>query len=138
MTWSPNGPDPVCSSVFPGLGGADRELDQPQGGPLVQPEPGGKAGPGPLGVELWSTPSAVVSNQNSVAEVEDLLRKQAQLQEDLDAHLEPLEELQDLAQEMIQQEHYDTDTVRTKSRALALRLGLGLALPVSTGSSQGF
>lgn len=63
----------------------------------------------------------MVSKQNSVVEAEALLRKQAQFEEDLDAHLERLEELQKLVQEMIQQKHYDADTVRTKSRALTLR-----------------
>lgn len=62
-----------------------------------------------------------MSLQNSVAEVETLQRKQAQLEENLEAHLDQLDEVQRLAQIMVQEKHYDSDNIRAKSRALGAR-----------------
>lgn len=59
--------------------------------------------------------------QDSVAEVETLLRKQEQFDEVLDAQAVQLDEVEGLAQELIQQRHYDSDNIRARSRTLALR-----------------
>lgn len=59
--------------------------------------------------------------QDSVAEVETLLRKQEQFEEVLEAQAEQLDEVEGLAQELIQQKHFDSDNIRSRSRALALR-----------------
>uniref|UniRef100_UPI0037E8FE98 spectrin beta chain, non-erythrocytic 5 n=1 Tax=Semicossyphus pulcher TaxID=241346 RepID=UPI0037E8FE98 len=79
-------------------------------------------------VEQWeswlSNKEAFLSNQDlgsSVTEVETLQRKQAQFEEALEAQGEQLEEVEKLAQKMIQQKHYDSDTIRAKSRALNTR-----------------
>lgn len=74
-----------------------------------------------------------MSKQNSVTEVEALQRKQAQVEEDLEAQLDRLHEVQELAEELIQQKHYDSDTIRTKSRALTLRCSTQHFLVVRTG-----
>ncbi|KAK0147077.1 Spectrin alpha chain, non-erythrocytic 1 [Merluccius polli] len=58
--------------------------------------------------------------QSSVVEVEDLLRRHAQLEVQLD-HLEHLDEVQTLGQQMIQQNHYDSSNISTKIKALATR-----------------
>lgn len=63
----------------------------------------------------------MVPKQNSVTEVEALRRKQAQFEEDLEAQLDRLHEVQELAEEMTRQKHYDSDNIKAKSRALALR-----------------
>ncbi|XP_056867453.1 spectrin beta chain, non-erythrocytic 5 isoform X2 [Takifugu flavidus] len=77
--------------------------------------------------ESWiSNKEAFLSNQNlgnSVTEVEALQRKQAQFEEDLEAQLDRVHEVQKLAEELIQQKHYDSDNIRAKSRALTLRWG---------------
>lgn len=62
-----------------------------------------------------------MSLQSSVAEVETLQRKQAQLEENLEARLDQLDEVQKLAQIMVQEKHYDADNIRAKSQALATR-----------------
>lgn len=62
-----------------------------------------------------------MSLQSSVAEVETLQRKQAQLEENLEGHLEQLDEVQKLAQIMVQEKHYDADNIRAKSQVLATR-----------------
>lgn len=59
--------------------------------------------------------------QCSVTEVETLLRKQAQFEEALEAQVDQLDEVENLAQKLIQQKHYDSDNIRAKSRALTLR-----------------
>lgn len=59
--------------------------------------------------------------QCSVTEVETLLRKQAQFEEALEAQVDQLDEVENLAQKLIQQKHYDYDNIRAKSRALTLR-----------------
>lgn len=59
--------------------------------------------------------------QSSVTEVETLQRKQAQFDEALEAQLEQLEEVEKLAQKMIQQKHFDSENIKAKSRALAAR-----------------
>ena len=53
-------------------------------------------------------------------EVEDLLRRHAQLEVQLE-HLEHLDEVQTLGQQMIQQNHYDSSNISTKIKALATR-----------------
>ncbi|XP_076605262.1 spectrin beta chain, non-erythrocytic 5 [Chaetodon auriga] len=76
--------------------------------------------------ESWlSNKEALLSNQdlgNSVTEVEALQRKQVQFEEALEAQVDQLDEVEKLAQKMIQQKHYDSDNVRAKSSALAARL----------------
>lgn len=62
--------------------------------------------------------------QSSVTEVETLQRKQAQFEEALEAQVDQLDQVENLAQKMIQQKHYDSDSIRTKSRALANRSAL--------------
>ncbi|CAK6979040.1 spectrin beta chain%2C non-erythrocytic 5 [Scomber scombrus] len=75
--------------------------------------------------ESWlSNKEAFLANQDlgsSVAEVETLQRKHAQFEEALEAQVDQLEQVEKLAQQMIQQKHYDTDNIRAKSRALATR-----------------
>ncbi|XP_044022541.1 spectrin beta chain, non-erythrocytic 5 isoform X2 [Siniperca chuatsi] len=75
--------------------------------------------------ESWlSNKEAFLSNQDlgsSVTEVETLQRKQAQFEEALEAQVDQLDEVEKLAQKMIQQKHYDSDNIRAKSRALASR-----------------
>ncbi|XP_034530593.1 spectrin beta chain, non-erythrocytic 1 [Notolabrus celidotus] len=75
--------------------------------------------------ESWlSNKEAFLSNQDlgsSVTEVETLQRKQAQFEEALEAQVDQLEQVEKLAQKMIQQKHYDSDNIRAKSRALSTR-----------------
>ncbi|XP_038585015.1 spectrin beta chain, non-erythrocytic 5 isoform X1 [Micropterus salmoides] len=75
--------------------------------------------------ESWlSNKEAFLSNQDlgsSVTEVETLQRKQAQFEEALEAQVEQLDEVEKMAQKMIQQKHYDSNSIRSKSRALASR-----------------
>ncbi|XP_078145742.1 spectrin beta chain, non-erythrocytic 5 [Centroberyx gerrardi] len=75
--------------------------------------------------ESWlSNKEAFLANQDlgsSVTEVETLQRKQSQFEEVLEAQLDQLEEVEKLAQKMVQQNHYDADNIRAKSRALATR-----------------
>ncbi|XP_029982912.1 spectrin beta chain, non-erythrocytic 5 [Sphaeramia orbicularis] len=75
--------------------------------------------------ESWiSNREAFLSNQDrgsSVSEVETLQRKQAQFEEALEAQVDQMNQVEKLAQMMIQQKHYDSDAVRTKSRALVNR-----------------
>ncbi|XP_028422093.1 spectrin beta chain, non-erythrocytic 5 [Perca flavescens] len=75
--------------------------------------------------ESWlNNKEAFLSNQDlgsSVTEVEALQRKQAQFAEALEAQVEQLDQVDKLGQEMIQQNHYDSDNIRAKSRALAAR-----------------
>ncbi|XP_024910886.1 spectrin beta chain, non-erythrocytic 5 isoform X2 [Cynoglossus semilaevis] len=75
--------------------------------------------------ETWlSSREAFLSNQNlgsSVTEVETLKRQQTQFEETLEAQVEQLDQVEKLAKEMIQQNHYDSENVRSKSRALATR-----------------
>lgn len=61
--------------------------------------------------------------QNSVAEVETMLRKQTQFEEALDSQVDQIDEVEKLAQEMIQENHYDSDNIKAKSRALVVRCG---------------
>lgn len=85
---------------------------------------------------MWgSSDHTVVSKQNSVTEVEALRRKQAQCEEDLEAQLDRLEEVQNLAQEMIRQKHYDSNNIKAKSRALGLRCSTHF-LFVGTGTTE--
>ncbi|XP_041668259.1 spectrin beta chain, non-erythrocytic 5 [Cheilinus undulatus] len=79
-------------------------------------------------VEQWeswlSNKEAFLSNQDlgsSVTEVETLQRKHAQFEEALEAQVDQLEQVEKLAQEMIQKKHYDSDNIRAKSRALNSR-----------------
>ncbi|XP_070699072.1 spectrin beta chain, non-erythrocytic 5 [Pempheris klunzingeri] len=75
--------------------------------------------------ESWlSNKEAFLSNQDlgrSVVEVEALQRKQAQFEEAVEAQVEQLDQVETLGQRMIQQKHYDCDSIRAKSRALATR-----------------
>ncbi|XP_067469592.1 spectrin beta chain, non-erythrocytic 5 isoform X2 [Thunnus thynnus] len=75
--------------------------------------------------ESWlSNKEAFLANQDlgsSVTEVETLQRKQTQFEEALEAQVDQLEQVEKLAQKMIQQKHYDADNIRAKSRALATR-----------------
>lgn len=59
--------------------------------------------------------------QNSVTEVETLQRKQTQFEEALEAQVDQLDEVEKLAQKMIQQKHFDKDNIKAKSKALAAR-----------------
>lgn len=56
-----------------------------------------------------------------MTEVETLQRKHIQFEEALEAQVDQLDEVEKLAQTMIQQKHYDSDNIRAKSRALADR-----------------
>ncbi|XP_020497621.2 spectrin beta chain, non-erythrocytic 5 [Labrus bergylta] len=75
--------------------------------------------------ESWlSNKEAFLSNQDlgsSVTEVETLQRKHAQFEEALEAQVDQLEQVEELAQKMIKQKHYDSDNIRAKSRALNTR-----------------
>ncbi|XP_028993920.1 spectrin beta chain, non-erythrocytic 1 isoform X2 [Betta splendens] len=75
--------------------------------------------------ENWlSNKEAFLSSQDlgsSVTEVEALQRKQTQFEEALEAQVDQMDQVQKLAQKMIQQKHYDSDNIRTKSRLLATR-----------------
>lgn len=59
--------------------------------------------------------------QSSVSEVETLQRKQAQFEEALEAQVDQLGEVEKVAQDMIQQKHYDSNNISAKSRVLAAR-----------------
>uniref|UniRef100_I3J096 Spectrin, beta, non-erythrocytic 5 n=1 Tax=Oreochromis niloticus TaxID=8128 RepID=I3J096_ORENI len=78
--------------------------------------------------ESWLNNSeAFLSNQDlgsSVTEVETLQRKQIQFEEALEAQGDQLDQVEKLAQEMIQQKHYDADNIRAKSKALTTRYHL--------------
>lgn len=54
-------------------------------------------------------------------EVETLLRKQEQFVEVLEAQEGQLDEVERLAQELVQKKHFDSDNIRTRSRVLAVR-----------------
>lgn len=56
-----------------------------------------------------------------MAEVETLLRKQAQFEEALEAQVDQVDQVETLAQKMIQQKHFDADNIRAKSKVLAAR-----------------
>lgn len=56
-----------------------------------------------------------------MTEVETLLRKQEQFEEVLEAQAEQLDEVEKLAEKLIQQKHFDSDNIRARSRALAVR-----------------
>uniref|UniRef100_A0A667YRF9 Spectrin, beta, non-erythrocytic 5 n=1 Tax=Myripristis murdjan TaxID=586833 RepID=A0A667YRF9_9TELE len=75
--------------------------------------------------ESWlSNKEAFLANQDpggSVTEVETLQRKHGQFEEALEAQTDQLDQVDRLAQNMIQQSHYDTDSIRAKSKALATR-----------------
>ncbi|XP_040917192.1 spectrin beta chain, non-erythrocytic 2 [Toxotes jaculatrix] len=75
--------------------------------------------------ESWlSNKEAFLSNQDqgsSVMEVETLQRKHIQFEEALEAQVEQVEQVEKLAQNMIQQKHYDSDNIRAKSKALVSR-----------------
>ncbi|XP_060938197.1 spectrin beta chain, non-erythrocytic 2 [Limanda limanda] len=75
--------------------------------------------------ESWlSNKETFLSNQNlggSVVEVETLQRNHAQCEEALEAQVDQLDQVEKLAQNMIQEKHYDSDTIRAKSKALAVR-----------------
>uniref|UniRef100_A0A3Q3IUH0 Calponin-homology (CH) domain-containing protein n=1 Tax=Monopterus albus TaxID=43700 RepID=A0A3Q3IUH0_MONAL len=72
--------------------------------------------------ESWlSNKEAFLSNHDlgsSVTEVETLQRKQTQFEEALEAQVDQLDQVEKLAQKMIQQKHYDSDNIRAKSRSL--------------------
>ncbi|KAG7256720.1 hypothetical protein CRUP_037947 [Coryphaenoides rupestris] len=74
--------------------------------------------------DAWiSTKEASLALHNlgsSVEEVEDLLRRHAQLEVQLE-HLEHLDKVQTLGQQMIQQNHYDSSNISTRIKALATR-----------------
>lgn len=53
--------------------------------------------------------------------METLQRKQLQFEEGLEAQADQLDQVDKLAQNMIQQKHYDAANIRNKSRALATR-----------------
>ncbi|XP_028251320.1 spectrin beta chain, non-erythrocytic 5 [Parambassis ranga] len=75
--------------------------------------------------ESWlGNSEAFLANQDlggSVMEVETLQRKQLQFEEALEAQADQLDQVDKLAQNMIQQKHYDAANIRNKSRALATR-----------------
>uniref|UniRef100_A0A3Q1IVH4 Calponin-homology (CH) domain-containing protein n=1 Tax=Anabas testudineus TaxID=64144 RepID=A0A3Q1IVH4_ANATE len=70
--------------------------------------------------ESWlSNKEAFLSNQDlgsSVTEVETLQRKQTQFEEALEARVDQMGQVEQMAQKMIQQKHYDADNIRNKSR----------------------
>ncbi|KAK2826814.1 hypothetical protein Q5P01_021028 [Channa striata] len=76
--------------------------------------------------ESWlSNKEAFLSNKDlgsSVMEVQTLQRKQTQFEDTLEAQLDQLDQVEKLAQKMIQQKHYDVDNIKTKSRMLSTRL----------------
>ncbi len=71
-------------------------------------------------MQLSSSCSHVLA-QSSVTEVEMLQRKHAQFEEALEAQVDQLNEVEKLAQMMIQQKHYDSEHIRAKGRALTSR-----------------
>ncbi|KAM6973270.1 spectrin beta chain, non-erythrocytic 5 [Aplochiton taeniatus] len=75
--------------------------------------------------ESWlSNKEAFLANQDlgsSLSEVENLQRKQGLFESTLEAQLEQVEEVERLAQRLVDQKHYDTDSIKAKSRALVLR-----------------
>ncbi|XP_062252883.1 spectrin beta chain, non-erythrocytic 5 [Platichthys flesus] len=75
--------------------------------------------------ESWlSSKETFLSNQNlggSVVEVETLQRNHTQFEEALEAQVDQLDQVEKLAQNMIQEKHYDSDNIRAKSKALAVR-----------------
>ncbi|XP_029973399.1 spectrin beta chain, non-erythrocytic 5 [Salarias fasciatus] len=75
--------------------------------------------------ESWISKSeALLSNQDlgsSVSEVQALQRKQLQFQEALDAQEVQVEQVDKLGEKMIQEKHYESDTIRSKMRALSTR-----------------
>ncbi|KAM6918067.1 spectrin beta chain, non-erythrocytic 5 [Lycodopsis pacificus] len=75
--------------------------------------------------ETWFTnKEAFLSNQDlgsSVMEVETLQRKQAQFEESLESQVEQVNQVEDLVQKMIHQNHYDSENIRAKSSALSVR-----------------
>ncbi|XP_057715583.1 spectrin beta chain, non-erythrocytic 5 isoform X1 [Corythoichthys intestinalis] len=75
--------------------------------------------------DTWiSNKEAVLVHQdlgNSVAEVEILQRKQLQFEEAIDAQLDQVAQVEQLAHDMIQENHFDSDNIRTKSKALVAR-----------------
>ncbi|XP_061631327.1 spectrin beta chain, non-erythrocytic 5 isoform X2 [Phyllopteryx taeniolatus] len=72
--------------------------------------------------ESWiSNIEALLANQDlgsSVVEVETLQRKQVQFEEALDAQLDQVDQVEQLAQKMIQEKHFDSDNIRARSKAL--------------------
>lgn len=70
----------------------------------------------------------LLSAQDSVPEVETLLRKQEQFEEVLEAQAEQLDEVEGLAQQLIQQKHFDSENIRARSKALAVRYPQGSAI----------
>uniref|UniRef100_A0A3Q1IZP4 Calponin-homology (CH) domain-containing protein n=1 Tax=Anabas testudineus TaxID=64144 RepID=A0A3Q1IZP4_ANATE len=76
--------------------------------------------------ESWlSNKEAFLSNQDlgsSVTEVETLQRKQTQFEEALEARVDQMGQVEQMAQKMIQQKHYDADNIRNKSRILLLNI----------------
>ncbi|XP_067336707.1 spectrin beta chain, non-erythrocytic 5 isoform X2 [Channa argus] len=75
--------------------------------------------------ESWlSNKEAFLSNQDlgsSVMEVQTLQRKQTQFEETLEAQVDQHEQVEKLAQKMIQQKHYDADNIKTKSKTISTR-----------------
>ncbi|KAM9354795.1 spectrin beta chain, non-erythrocytic 5 [Pholidichthys leucotaenia] len=75
--------------------------------------------------EIWlGNNEAFLANKDlgsSVMEVESLQREQIQFEEALEAQGEQLDQVEKMAQKMIQQKHYDSDNIRAKSRVLASR-----------------
>ncbi|XP_034432002.1 spectrin beta chain, non-erythrocytic 1 [Hippoglossus hippoglossus] len=75
--------------------------------------------------ESWlSNKETFLSNQNLgglVTEVETLQRNQTQFEEALEAQVDQLDQVEKLAQNMIQEQHYDSDNIRAKSKALVVR-----------------
>ena len=56
-----------------------------------------------------------------MTEVETLQRNQTQFEEALEAQVDQLDQVEKLAQNMIQEKHYDSDNIRAKSKALVVR-----------------
>ncbi|KAM8913952.1 spectrin beta chain, non-erythrocytic 5 isoform 3-T3 [Spinachia spinachia] len=75
--------------------------------------------------ETWFTNKEVLLSTrevgSSVQEVELLQRKQAQLEEALEAQLDQVDQVEKLGLKMIQQKHYDSDNIADKIRALGAR-----------------
>ncbi|KAJ0009205.1 hypothetical protein NQD34_016620 [Periophthalmus magnuspinnatus] len=75
--------------------------------------------------ELWlSNKEAFLSSHDlggSVSEVEVLLRKHAQFEEELETQVQRLQQVEAQAQDMIQNKHQSSQTIREKSNALRQR-----------------
>ncbi|XP_066550797.1 spectrin beta chain, non-erythrocytic 5 [Amia ocellicauda] len=75
--------------------------------------------------ESWlSNKEAFLANEDlgdSLSSVEVLQRKHALFQKALDAQLDKVERVERLAQQLVQKQHFDSDSIRSKSQAVQLK-----------------